>query len=137
MIENLILQKAEALKRNRVILLYLLMLIGHVAHVFEELWGRFWILNEVGLGIYLAINWALFCIPVLLFYFVLNNKRWSYILSILYAGLMGLQGIGHNLAVIITGRYFNGFAGGYTGIALVVISLPVVYFLSKSIPKEK
>jgi len=136
MFENLILQKAEALKRNRVILLYLLMLIGHVAHVFEELWGRFWILNEVGLGIYLAINWALFCIPVLLFYFVLNNKRWSYILSILYAGFMGLQGIGHNLAAIITGIYFNGFAGGYTGIALMVISLPMVYFLSKSIPKE-
>ena len=134
---NIPMQKLESLKRNRVILLYLLMLVGHVAHVFEEVWGRFWILNKVGLGMYLSINWALFCIPVLLFYFVLNNKRWAYILSILYAGFMGLQGIGHNVAAIITGRYFNGFAGGYTGIALLVISLPMVYFLFKSTPKEK
>lgn len=32
-------QKVKDLKTNRVILLYLLMLIGHVAHVFEEVWG--------------------------------------------------------------------------------------------------
>lgn len=133
---NIPLQKVEALKRNKIIFLYLLMLIGHVAHVFEEIWGRFWMLNKVGLGTYLAINLVLFCIPVLLFYFVLNNKRWAYILSIIYAGFMGLQGIGHNVATIITGRYINGFAGGYTGIGLLVISLPLVYFLYKCLPND-
>ena len=133
---NIPLQKVEALKRNKIIFLYLLMLIGHVAHVFEEIWGRFWMLNEVGLGTYLAFNLVLFCIPVLLFYFVLNSKRWAYILSIIYAGFMGLQGIGHNVAVLITGRYFNGFAGGYTGIGLLVISFPMTYFLFKYLPKD-
>jgi len=129
-------EKTDVLKSNRIILLYLLMLVGHVAHVFEEIWGRFWMLNEVGLGVYLGINWVLFCIPMLLFYFVLNNKRWAYLLSIIYACFMGLQGIGHNLATFVTGRYFNGFAGGFTGIGLFIISLPMVYFLYKGIPKN-
>lgn len=123
-------------KRNKIILWYLLMLIGHVAHVFEEVWGGFWILNNIGLGMYLAINWALYCIPVVLFYFVLNNKRWAYKLSIVYAGFMGLQGIGHNILTMITGKYFNGFAGGYTGIGLLLISLPLINYLLKNMPGD-
>jgi hypothetical protein len=130
------LAKTDGVKRNRIVLLYLSMLVGHVAHVFEEVWGRFWMLNEFGLGMYLAINWVLFCIPVFLFYFVLHNKRWAYILSIVYAGLMGLQGIGHNVATIITGKYFGGFAGGYTGVGLLMISLPMTYLLYKSMPHD-
>ena len=78
------------MNKNKVVIFYLLMIINHVAHVFEEVWGRFWILNKVGLGIYLAINLVLFSIPVLLFYFVLNDMRWAYKLSIVYAGFMAL-----------------------------------------------
>ncbi|MGA2405906.1 MAG: hypothetical protein ABSF81_04035 [Bacteroidales bacterium] len=121
------------MNKNKVVIFYLLMIINHVAHVFEEVWGRFWILNEVGLGIYLAINLVLFCIPVLLFYFVLNEKRWAYKLSIVYAGFMVLQGIGHNVATIITGRYTDGFAGGYTGIGLIIIGSAMIYYLLKGI----
>ena len=116
-----------------VVFFYLLMIINHVAHVFEEVWGRFWILDEVGTGLYLTINLILFCIPVLLFYFVLNDKLWAYKFSIAYAGFMVLQGIGHNVATIITGRYFDGFAGGYSGIGLVIIGTPMIYYLLKGI----
>jgi hypothetical protein len=49
---------------------------------------------------------------------------------------MGLQGIGHNLATIITDRYFDGFAGGYTGIGLLINSLPLIYFLRKGLQKN-
>ena len=128
--------KVNVLKKNKVISLYLLMLVGHVAHVFEEVWGQFWILKKIGLGLYLIINWIFFCIPVVLFYFVLNNKRWAYKLSIVYVGFMGLQGIGHNIATIINGRYFDGFAGGFTGIGLLIISLLMIYFLWKGMPNE-
>jgi hypothetical protein len=121
------------MNKNKVIILYLLLLINHVAHVFEEVWGRFWLLNKVGLGKYLAINLVLFCIPVLLFYFVINDKRLAFKLSIVYAGFMSLQGIGHNVATIISGRYFNGFAGGYTGLGMVIISLLLIYYLLKEI----
>ena len=119
--------------KNKVVIFYLLMIINHIAHVFEEVWGRFWILDEVGLGIYLTINLILFCIPLFLFYFVLNDKRWAYKFSIIYAGFMVLQGIGHNVATILTGRYFDGFAGGFTGICLIIIGIAMIYYLLKGI----
>ena len=121
------------MNKNKVVIFFLLMIINHVAHVFEEVWGRFWILNKVGLGIYLTINLVLFSIPVLLFYFVLNDMRWAYILSIVYAGFMALQGIGHNVATIITGRYSDGFAGGFTGIGLIIIGIGMIYYLLRGI----
>ena len=121
--------------KNRVIALYLAMLAGHVAHVFEELWGGFWLLTRFGLGRYLAVNWVLLCIPGVLFFFVVNDRRWAYKLSIAYAGFMGLQGIGHNVGTIVTGRYSGGFAGGYSGIGLLVVSLPMMYFLWRGMPR--
>jgi hypothetical protein len=124
------------MNKNKVVILYLLILITHVAHVFEEVWGRFWMLNHISLGKYLAINWALFCIPVLLFYFVVNDKKWAYKLSIAYAGFMVLQGIGHNVATIITGRYFNGFAGGFSGIGLIIFGSWLVFYLIKGIQSQ-
>lgn len=118
---------------NRLVILYLLMLLNHVAHIMEETWGRFWILNHIGLGWFLTINWVLLCIPVILFYFVLNNKRRAYILSIVYAAFMAIQGIGHNVTTIITGKYFDGFAGGFTGIGLFIIGSALFYYLLKEI----
>ena len=39
------------MNENTVILFYLLLLVGHVAHIFEETWGRFWLMNAFfGLG---------------------------------------------------------------------------------------
>jgi len=121
------------MKNNKVIVFYLFMLIIHVAHVFEEIWGRFWLLNKVGLGLYLTINCLLFCIPVILFYFILMNKRWAYMVSVLYATFMILQGVGHIIATIISGKYFDGFAGGYTGIGLLIIGSALNYQLIKGL----
>jgi hypothetical protein len=121
------------MNKNKITIFYLSMLLTHLAHVFEEILGRFWLLNKFGLGWYLAGNWLLFCIPVILFYFVLNDKPWAYKLSVVYAGFMGLQGIGHNIATIVTGKYINGYAGGYSGIVLLIISIPMIYYLVKDI----
>jgi hypothetical protein len=101
-----------------------------VAHIFEEVWGGFWLMKHVfGLGWFLVVNWILFCIPVMIFYFVLREKRWAYYLSFVYAGIMIANGVGHNIATIITGRYFDGFAGGYTGIGLLLAGPSVIYLL--------
>ena len=129
--------KPNVISKNYLIIFYLSLLVVHVAHVFEEIYGGFLILNEVGLRLFLAVNWILFCIPVALFYFVLNDKRWAYKLSMIYAGFMAFQGISHNIATIITGRYFDGFAGGYTGIGLVTIGLPLIYVLAKTMPTTR
>jgi hypothetical protein len=90
--------------------------------------------RRVGLGWFLAANWVLFCIPVTLFYFVLRGRRWAYDLSMVYAGVMILNGAGHNVATLVTGRYFDGFAGGYSGIVVALIGLPMVYYLRKERP---
>src|SRR5207245_2174285 len=50
---------------DRVVALYVAMLAGHVAHVFEETWGGFWLIKvHGGLGRFLLVNWVLFCIPL-------------------------------------------------------------------------
>ncbi|MFQ6102327.1 MAG: hypothetical protein ACE5OS_14005 [Anaerolineae bacterium] len=121
--------------KSRVVLLYLLMLVGHVAHVLEEVWGRFWLIDAVcGLGWFLVANWVLFCIPVVLFYFVLRGKRWAFHASMIYASIMLLNGVGHNVATIVTGRYWGGFAGGYTGVGLLFVAPPMIHYLRKEMP---
>jgi hypothetical protein len=118
------------LNKNTLIRVYLLMLVIHVGHVFENVWGRFWIMSAVlGIGWFLVVNWILFCIPVALFYGVLRNKRWAYTLSMVYAAIMILNGVGHNVATLVTRRYWDGFAGGVTGIGLVLIGLSMIYQL--------
>ncbi|MGA2623711.1 MAG: hypothetical protein ABSF91_07655 [Bacteroidota bacterium] len=121
------------MNKNKVVIVYLLMLMNHVAHIFEETWGRFWLIDSFyGLGWFLVANWVLLCIPVVLFYFVLHERRWAHHLSIIYAGIMILNGVGHNIATIVTGRYFGGFAGGYTGIGLIIIGSAMIYYLLKA-----
>jgi len=123
------------MNHSKVIILYLLMLVGHVAHILEETWGRFWLLDAFfGLGWFLVVNWVLFCIPVVFFYFVLHEKRWAFYLSMIYAGIMILNGVGHNVATIVTGKYFGGFAGGYAGIGLLLIGPPMIHYLRKGMP---
>jgi hypothetical protein len=96
----------------------------HAAHVFEEAWGRFFLLSEVfGLGGYLALHWLLFLIPLVLLYYLLIGNSTAEKLAVAYAAFMILNGIGHNAATLITGRYFDGFAGGFTGIGLAAFGI--------------
>jgi hypothetical protein len=46
---------------------------------------------------------------------------------------MVLNGIGHNVATILTGRYFGGFAGCFTGIGLIILGGLLFYNLSKKV----
>jgi hypothetical protein len=80
---------------------------------------------------------VLFCITVLLLYFVLQRKCWASTLGMIYAIIMIANGIGHNLGMLVTGRYFGGEAFGFTGIGLVLIGLPLLYTLWQDMPREK
>ncbi len=123
---------------KRIILLYLSLLAFHVAHVFEEVWGRFFLMNAVyGLGWYLAANWLLFCIPVAILYFILQGKPLALTLGAIYTAVMILNGFGHNIATIVTGRYFDGFAGGFTGIGLVLVGIPLLVLFRRNLWIEK
>jgi hypothetical protein len=120
--------------KNAIIPIFLLMLLLHVAHVFEEVWGRFWIMNAIyGLGWFLVANWVLLCIPVVIFYFYLQHQHWALIMSLVYAGAMMINGLGHILATLVTGKYFDGYAGGYIGAGLVLVGLLLMYNLFKEL----
>jgi|GEM_PF-3206837 len=110
------------MKRSAVPLLFLSVLAVYVGHVFEEGWGRFQPIERVfGLGGFLALAWILLLVPMAVFYLVLKKVRAAYGLGILYAGLMSLNGLYHIVALAVTGRYFDGFAGSITSIPLIVL----------------
>ncbi len=119
---------------RKIIASYLVLLFFHVAHVFEETWGHFWILDRMGEGLYLIGNLILFSIPLVLFYFILTGRRSGYILGIVYAVFMVLNGLGHNAAVIVTGSYFGGFAGSLSGIGLIIAGVQTALYLRKGLP---
>jgi len=50
---------------------------------------------------------------------------------------MGIQGVGHNLGTLITGSYYGGFSGGFTGVILTCLSIPSIYYLLKTMPPNK
>jgi hypothetical protein len=107
---------------KKIILLYLLLLLFHFAHVLEEVWGHFIILSAVlGEGRFMAVNCALFAIPVVFFYFLLVGKRWAYWCGMGYALVMALNGLAHNLGWLFTGRYFGFAAGAVSGWGLMTV----------------
>jgi hypothetical protein len=122
---------------KKIIAFYLALLFFHVAHVFEEVWGHFWMLARMDEGLYFLINLLLFAIPLAVFYFILTEKRFGYVLGIIYGVFMVLNGLGHNAAVIMTGSYFGGFAGSLSGIGLIIVGIPAVLYMRKGLPAGK
>jgi hypothetical protein len=120
--------------RSAVPPLYLAMLAVHVAHVFEEIWAEFRVVEILGLGGFLIANWVLWCIPAAIFLFMLRGHQWAYQLGIAYAAIMVANGIGHNLMTLLTGQYFGGFAGGFTGIGLIVDGIILIMALQREKP---
>jgi hypothetical protein len=122
---------------KKIIISYLGLLFFHVAHVFEELWGHFWMLDMMDEGLYLLINLLLFAAPLAVLYLILTGKRFGYVLGIIYGVFMVLNGLGHNVAVIVTDRYYGGFAGSLSGIGLIIVGIPAVLYLRKGLPAGK
>jgi len=119
---------------RRAVIVYLSLLAFHVAHVFEEVLGNFVVLQKLGLFRFLVVNGALFCVPMTFFYFWLIGRRWAHGMSTLYAGFMVLNGVGHNVMTLATGRYVGGYAGGFSGIGLAISGLILIVFLRGSVP---
>jgi hypothetical protein len=127
----------ETVRGRKVIPAFLLMLAAHVAHVFEEAWGSFVAISVLGnLGLFLILNWVMICLILLLFWKVLLERRWAYRLGIVYAALMIVNGIVHNVGVIVTGEYSGGFAGSLSGIALIIVGPVLIYRLRSEMPPE-
>jgi len=120
---------------RKVIPIYLMMLMAHIAHVFEEIWGNFRAIDILGgLGVFLIVNWVLIGFVVLLLYFVLRRRKWAYRISLIYAAIMTLNGLAHGIATIAVGGYAGGFAGCYTGIVLIILGPVMIYHIRKEMP---
>jgi hypothetical protein len=113
------------------------MLVAHIGHVTEEISGRFFLIEKLGgLPLFLTLNVVLFSIVLFLFVSVINRKRWAYKLSIIYAAIMIINGIGHNVATIVSGEYYDGFAGSFSGIAFILIGFPLIYYLLGGLKRQ-
>ncbi|MDD5362422.1 MAG: hypothetical protein PHN88_09840 [Ignavibacteria bacterium] len=118
--------------RRKVILFYLLLLLFHAAHILEEVWAKFWPVGRYySMETFILLNWILFALPIACFYFYLLDKKWAYYTGLIYAFIMILNGLGHNIATIVTGKYFGGFAGGFSGIGLILSGIPLFCYLRK------
>jgi hypothetical protein len=92
----------------------------HVLHVLEEFWGEFRAVRIMGPFLFLAANAVLLAIPLAILHYALENNRTAMLLVRIYAAIMICNGLGHGLAVIISGRYFGFAAGAVSGIGLIV-----------------
>ena len=118
--------------------LFVFLLLAHAAHVGEEAWGRFWLIDAVfGMPAFLVVNaLGLVAAGVVFVLAAQGTRGWTRV-AIVYAAFMALQGLGHNGALLLTGRYFGGFAGGVTGVALLGFGAPLAYQLNASLSAER
>ena len=75
---------------------------------------------------------VLLALPLIVFFYILGNYRPAFLMGQIYAVVMVLNGLGHGLATLITGRY-GEFAGGVSGVGLIVFGL----FAASSLQKVK
>jgi hypothetical protein len=115
--------------------LFAALLVAHALHVGEEAWGRFWLVDAVfGLCLFLLLNLIGLLLVCGVFVALRRGLRWGFVVGACYAGFMALQGIGHGLAWLATDRYFGGFAGAITGVALAVLGTPLSLRLYRRMP---
>ena len=73
---------------------------------------------------------VLLALPLIVFFYILGNYRPAFLMGQIYAVVMVLNGLGHNLATLITGRY-GEFAGGVSGVGLIAFGLLTASGLQK------
>jgi hypothetical protein len=107
----------------RLIALYMLLLVIQVGQVLEEVCSRIGVMSAAdGMGWLLFLYWALFVLPMILFFFVLLGQRWAYTLSQGYAMIMIVNSLAHVAAFIITGRYLTGWGAVFTAAVVFIVS---------------
>lgn len=119
----------EMIKR-KVIFVFVLLLVMHVLHVFEELFGNAYFIDSFynGLTGFLIINIILWIIPLILLFYVMKKKKMAYYLSIIYGLIMVIDGLDHII---------RNYAGFYTGILLVIIGFLLILYLYKGVKNMK
>ncbi len=118
--------------KRKPVLVFALLLVTHLIHIIEEVMGNAYFIESLykSLTNFLIINIILLVIPIILLYFVFLKKKIAYYFSIIYAGIMIVDGLDHVI------RWYAGF---YSGFALIVLGVFLVYYLYKELknPTER
>lgn len=114
------------------------MLIFHIIHIFEEVLAGFHIIDEIfGIRYFLILNLILFIIPLAMIFYLIRNKTFAAYFSLLYAGIMIINGLAHIIATVVTGRYFGGYAGGISGTGMVITGFFLIIFIRRKILNDR
>ena len=115
------------------ILLFAVLLLLQIAHIFEEILGNAWFIEELygSLRNFILVMIILFIIPLFLFYFFLKNRKLAYPLILIYVSIMLLDGLIHIIETLIFKKYFNGSAGLFTGIFFIIVGTMLIYYIKK------
>lgn len=119
-------------------MLYLLLTALYLAHVCEEAIGRFLMVGILG-GVpqFLMVNAIFLTVIIIIFFYMLRDRRVGYVAALVYTVLIIINGAGHIIGWLVTGRYHGGFAGVYTGTGYLIIGPWLLYYLRKVIPKHE
>lgn len=119
---------------HKIIYYYLLILIVHALHILEEISGNAYFIESFygGLSIFSLVMLILFLIPVIIFYFLIKNKKFSYYLAIAYSVIIILDGFSHIIEPLVMDKSLV-FAGTYTGIIFIPLGILLIYEARKQI----
>lgn len=121
------------------IILFAILLFLQIAHILEEIFGNAWFIESMygGLRNFVLIMIISFIIPLIIFYFVVNNKKVAYPLTLIYVSIVLLDGLIHIIETFIFKKYFNGSAGLFTGIFFIIIGIMLIYHLKKDMIQKE
>ena len=113
--------------------LILLLLLTHLVHIIEEIFGNAWFIEKVygGINNFIIIMTILYLISFLFFYLFVRNVRFSFYLVFIYIVILILDSFDHIIEVIILKKYFDGAAGVFTGICFIIIGFLSLYYLKE------
>ena len=102
---------------------YLFLIALLFLHTTEEIIGKAPFITTFynGLNNYLIAHFFFLLIPIILFLYTLDNKKWFYNLNYIYAAVMIMDGLYHVIERLV--------AGLYTGIGLIIFGLLLIYYL--------
>lgn len=109
-------------ERRKLIILFVLQTCVHVAHTFEEMLGRLFIIDLIGNSTYVILNSLTFGFVVIAFLQSLRDKRWAYRVMLVYSVAMTVNGVGHLVGRFLLQDWLGKMAGEYTGAILIVLA---------------
>jgi len=113
---------------------FVTLLVLHLAHVIEEIFGKFRAIEVMGsLTIFILVNIILLSIPVVILVYLWKERRWALYAGMAYAIIMGINGLGHIIGYAVTGEYIGFFAGAVSGIGMILVAPPLIISLRRAL----